>query len=196
MTVLGLILEEVEEYLNWIVFSLPGKSGSVLRFLWASLRLQKCGKGVKFGHGILIRGAKTIILGEHVKFDCGCSLDAREGSITIGDRTGFNQKVNINATVSGSLTIGEDCLIGPNVIIRTANHNFNNPAIPINQQGHSGKDITIGNNVWIGANAVILPGTDLGDGCVVAAGAVVNKTFPNNTIIGGVPAKSIKDRKK
>lgn len=195
MPVIKIILDELNAYLKWIVFSLPGKSGAFFRLIYAKLLFSRCERGVRIGQYMHVRGGKNIILGENVRFDIQCSMDARGGSIAIGDRTGFNQNVNINATIAGSITIGNDCLIGPNVLLRSANHNFESHSINMNQQGHTGSHIVIGNNVWIGANAAILPGAAIGDGCIVAAGAVVNKSFPENTILGGVPAKIIKERK-
>ncbi|MDE6764980.1 MAG: acyltransferase, partial [Duncaniella sp.] len=67
--------------------------------------------------------------------------------------------------------------------------------IPIRLQGVSHKGIVIGKGCWIGAKTTFLDGTELGDGCIVAAGAVVRGKFPSNCIVGGVPAKIIKERK-
>ena len=77
--------------------------------------------------------------------------------------------------------------------MRTANHNFSKPQKLINQQGHNLNDIQIGEkNVWIGSNCVILSGVKIGEGAVIADGAVVNKDVVKNTIVGGVPARVIK----
>lgn len=86
------------------------------------------------------------------------------------------------------IIVGKGSYIAPNVGLITANHDVTN------LENHSqGKDITIGEGCWIGMNAVILPGVELGNNTVVAAGAVVTKSFENqNIIIGGVPAKIIK----
>lgn len=86
------------------------------------------------------------------------------------------------------IIIGAGSYVAPNVGLISANHNVHN----INMHDE-GKDIIIGKNSWIGMNAVILPGVILGDHTIVAAGAVVTKSFPDgNVIIGGVPAKIIK----
>lgn len=91
----------------------------------------------------------------------------------------------------GKIVIKSNVWIAPNVGIITANHD------PSNLSNHlEGKDVTIGNNCWIGMNAVILPGVELKDSTVVAAGAVVNKSFnEGNIIVGGVPATIIKKLK-
>lgn len=88
------------------------------------------------------------------------------------------------------ITIGDNCLFGPNVQLYTASH----PLEPgkRNSGQEFGKPITIGNNVWIGGSSVVIPGVTLGDNVVVAAGAVVTKSFPDNVVVGGNPARIIK----
>lgn len=84
--------------------------------------------------------------------------------------------------------IGSNCHIAPNVGIITTNHDVNEP-----NKHAPGEDIVIGDNCWIAMNAVVLPGVTLGNNTVVAAGAVVTKSFPDgHCVIGGVPAKVIK----
>ncbi len=79
-------------------------------------------------------------------------------------------------------------LIGHNVVLATLNHAFE----PSHRQDMNPQPIKIGNNVWIGANSTILPGVTIGDGAIIAAGAVVSKDVPENAVVGGVPAKIIK----
>jgi acetyltransferase-like isoleucine patch superfamily enzyme len=79
-------------------------------------------------------------------------------------------------------------LIGPQVKLVTENH----PVHPSNRKSLDLKSIHIGKNVWLGAGAIILPGVTVGENSIVAAGAVVTKDVPSNTIVGGVPAKFIK----
>ena len=88
----------------------------------------------------------------------------------------------------GGITIGDNALIGQQVVIATLNHDL----IPEKRGSMSPSPVKIGNNVWIGAHATILPGVTIGNGAVVAAGAVVTKDVPENTVVGGVPAKVIK----
>jgi acetyltransferase-like isoleucine patch superfamily enzyme len=76
--------------------------------------------------------------------------------------------------------------------VTALNHNFKDTAKRIDEQGISTNPVVIGDDVWIGANAVILPGVTIGRHCVVAAGAVVTKDVPDNTVVGGVPAKVLK----
>jgi maltose O-acetyltransferase len=111
---------------------------------------------------------------------------------------GYNLKVGTNFYANHGCTIldcnlikiGDNCLLGPHVCISAASH-------PLHARLRVNGDelafpITIGNNVWISANATICPGITLGDNVVVGAGAVVNKSFPSNVVIAGVPAKIIR----
>ena len=89
----------------------------------------------------------------------------------------------------GGIEIGDGTLIGHNVVLATLNHNMK-----VKDRGNIvPKPIKIGKNVWIGANVTICQGVEIGDGAVVAAGAVVNKNVEKNTVVGGIPAKFIKN---
>lgn len=103
---------------------------------------------------------------------------------------GKNVFINFDCTflTLGGITIEDDVLIGPKVNLITENHPLN----PQDRKGLICKSILIKKNAWIGANATILPGVTIGENAVVAAGAVVSKDVPNNTIVGGIPAKFIK----
>lgn len=115
------------------------------------------------------------------------------GGIEIGDNVGINH----GSTLSGmaSLVVGNDVLIGPNCNILTSNHKFENPNKVINTQGVDSKPIKVGNDVWIGANVVVLPGVTVGNGAIIGANAVVTKDIEPYTVVGGIPAKFIKFRK-
>ena len=88
----------------------------------------------------------------------------------------------------GGITIGDGSLIGHNVVLATINHDLD----PRNHRKNHYAPITIGNHVWIGSNATILPGVTIGNWAVVAAGAVVAKDVPAYTAVGGIPAKVLK----
>ena len=100
----------------------------------------------------------------------------------------------VNARGKGSIKIGDNVLIGPNVVLRSCNHSFANLDEPIIKQGMIEGEIVIEDNVWIGSNCVILPKCKIGEGSIVAAGAVVTSDVESFTIVGGVPAKFIKRR--
>jgi acetyltransferase-like isoleucine patch superfamily enzyme len=79
------------------------------------------------------------------------------------------------------------------ITVTALNHNFNDAEKRIDEQGVSTNPVTIEDDVWVGANAVILPGVTIGNHCVVAAGAVVTKEVPPHSLVAGVPAKVIKN---
>ena len=86
-------------------------------------------------------------------------------------------------------------IFGPRVNVFSENHIFDRLDTPIKNQGVKKENTIIGNNVWIGANASIMAGVKVGNGCVIAAGSVVTKDIPDFSVVGGVPAKIIKNRK-
>ena len=103
---------------------------------------------------------------------------------------GKNVFINFDCTflALGGITIEDDVLIGPKVSLITENHPLN----PQERKGLIGRPIHIKKNAWIGANATILPGVIIGENAVIAAGAVVSKDVPDQTVVGGIPAKFIK----
>ena len=134
--------------------------------------------------------AKGFILksGKNITIEKGASFGRR---ISIGDNSG----IGINALLDGEIIIGENVMMGPDVIIYTQNHAFDRMDIPMNRQGFQNEErVIIGSDVWIGARVIILPGVSIGDGCIIGAGAVVTKDVPNFCIIGGNPARIIKRR--
>jgi acetyltransferase-like isoleucine patch superfamily enzyme len=107
-------------------------------------------------------------------------------NIIIGKRVFINEGCCFQD--QGGIEIGDDCLIGQQVVIATLNHN----AVPEKRKDMIAKPVKIGNKVWVGAHATILQGVTIGDNAIIAAGAVVTKDVPANVIVGGVPAKIIK----
>ena len=109
---------------------------------------------------------------------------------------GKNLKIGKNVFINsccqfqdqGGITIGDGTLVGPKTVIATLNHHMD----PSKRANLFPKPVVIGKNVWIGANVTILPSVTIGDGAIIAAGAVVNKNVEANTVVGGVPAKLIK----
>lgn len=109
---------------------------------------------------------KNIVVGKNVFINSGCRFQDQ-----------------------GGIRIGNDTLIGHNVVITTINHDFN----PKNRASMKLSPVIIGDNVWIGASVTIVPGVTIGDNAIIAAGAVVTKNVEPNTVVGGVPAKFIKN---
>lgn len=97
---------------------------------------------------------------------------------------------NFEAQGNGTIRIGNDCSIAPNVIISTGNHDIGSSQHRAGRPYNS--NISIGNGTWVCVNSTIVNDCTIGQGCVIAAGSVVTKSCPDNCLIGGVPAKVIK----
>lgn len=111
--------------------------------------------------------------------------------IEIGDDSG----IGIDCRVVGPIKIGRDVMMGPEVVVLTRSHNFGRIDIPMRLQGSpTDEPVVIGDDVWIGTRAIILPGVTIGSGAIIGAGAIVTKDVPDYAIVGGNPAKVIKYR--
>lgn len=130
---------------------------------------------------LLGKCGKNTVLGRGFRCDYGYNIEAGE-----------NFYVNFNVVILDvcKVKIGDNCLIAPQAGIYTAAHPLD---AAVRRSGlEYGRPVTIGNDVWIGGGARILPGVTLGDNVVVGAGAVVTKSFPSNVVIAGNPARVIK----
>lgn len=126
-------------------------------------------------------------VGENVFIQQPITL-ARGTTVSIGSGTYINS--NLTLVDDYKITIGKDCLIAPNVTISTTGH----PVHPeLRTKGMYSFPVTIGNNVWIGVGAIILPGVTIGDNTVIGAGSVVTKDIPANVIAFGTPCKVIRE---
>jgi acetyltransferase-like isoleucine patch superfamily enzyme len=131
------------------------------------------------------------------KIDRDCSMwlsDEPEAQpeLAIGPNVVIGRNVYIG--VFKPISIGNSAQIGAYSYIISGNHSYQRRDIPIYQQGHEGREITIGEDVWIGTHVVILPGVTIGKGAIIAAHSLVNKSIPPYEIWGGVPAKYLKTR--
>jgi acetyltransferase-like isoleucine patch superfamily enzyme len=100
--------------------------------------------------------------------------------------------VGLHNTIIGPVKIGNHVNLAQGITVTALNHTFTNPEKRIDEQGVSTTPVAIGDDIWIGANAVILPGVTIGEHSVVAAGAVVTKDVPPHSLVAGVPARIIK----
>jgi len=121
----------------------------------------------------------------------GVFIDAQE--ISFGDNVFISRNFHIAAT---NLTFGDNIMIGPNLVIECHNHRFDVVGKAMFEYGHIKNHgfVTIENDVWIGANVIVLPNVTISEGCVVGAGSVVNKTIPPYSVCVGVPCKALKKR--
>ena len=128
-------------------------------------------------------------LGRKSVIESYCCINNAVGDVTIGNHT----RIGIHCTVIGPVCIGNNVNLAQGITVSALNHNFEDTTRRIDEQGISTKPVVIGDDVWIGANAVILPGVTIGQHVVVAAGAVVTKDVPDYSLVAGVPAKVIKN---
>ena len=127
-------------------------------------------------------------LGQHSVVESFCCINNAVGDVIIGDYT----RIGLHNTIIGPVTIGNHVNLAQGITVTALNHNFSEPGKRIDEQGVSTGQVVIGDDVWIGANAVILPNVSIGCHSVVAAGAVVTKDVPDGCAVAGVPAKIIK----
>lgn len=128
-------------------------------------------------------------IGERSVVESFSCVNNAVGDVIIGHHT----RIGLHNTIIGPVSIGNHVNLAQGITVTALNHNFSNPSQRIDEQGVSTTPVTIEDDVWIGANAVILPGVTVGTHSVVAAGAVVTRNVPPHTLVGGVPAKVIKN---
>lgn len=127
-------------------------------------------------------------LGRHSVIESFSCINNAVGDVMIGEYT----RVGLHNTIIGPVTIGNHVNLAQGITVTALNHNFTNASQRIDQQGVSTNPVIISDDVWIGANAVILPGVSIGRHSVVAAGSVVTHDVPEGTVVAGVPAKIIR----
>ena len=141
--------------------------------------------GIQFGDNVSIGAFSRVIV--------STSLNNIGDKIVIGNNVGIGEFAYLGG--AGSLKIGDECIVGQYLSCHPENHNYEDLETAIRHQGVSRKGISIGKNCWIGSKVTILDGVNIGNGSILAAGSVVTKSFPEYSIIGGVPAKLLKNRK-
>jgi len=147
-----------------------GPVSESIRYFVCRLIFKKCGRKVNIGRG--------------ARFSKGFNIE-------IDDYSG----IGVNCQVPDNIKIGKYVMMGHNVMVFGANHNFERVDIPMIQQGiRTYKPVIIEDDVWIGSNAIIMPGRIIRKGTIIGAGAVVTKDFPEYSIIAGNPAKLIRSR--
>lgn len=158
----------------------------LIRFLILLLPDTRCFGFKRFLYRFV--GAK---IGKNVRI-CSSVKISGNGNLSIGDNTWIGHETLI--ICSSTVIIGSNVDIAPRVFIGTGTHKVDLNAAGVAGEGIS-KDVIIGDGCWLGAGSIILPGTELGEKTVVAAGAVVTKSFGSYLVVGGVPARVIKSLK-
>ncbi len=127
-------------------------------------------------------------LGNYSVIEDYCCINNAVGEIHIGDRT----RIGLHNTIIGPVRIGNDVNLAQGVVVSGLNHNYKDTTRTINEQGVNASPIIIGDDVWIGANAVITSGVTIGKHCVIGAGSIVTKDIPDYSVAVGIPAKIIR----
>ena len=179
----------------------------------------KTGKKIFIGRKTRILNNSNIVFGKSVTIGSYCEIDGYASEkVIFGDcvkigsyskllstshfsKYGVGLKMGNNSAIgdythfgaAGGIEIGNDVIMGSYISFHSENHNFSDKSKLIREQGVTSKGIKLGNNIWVGAKVTFLDGCVVGNNSVVAAGAVVNNVFPDNVVIGGVPAKIIKN---
>jgi len=162
----------IEEVVGGLLRSLPGFTALVVRGWFYRRMFKKLGASALFYPGVRISHSYGIRAGDFLAINSGAILDGR-----------------------GGLTLGDHVMIGPYAVIVTSDHDHQQTESPMMQLDHVMRPVTIGSDVWIGAQAVISAGVSIGNGAVVAAGAVVTSDVADWAMVGGVPAKVMRLRK-
>jgi len=131
---------------------------------------------------------RKFYLGDYSVVESFACINNAVGDIIIGDHT----RIGLHNTIIGPVTIGSHVNLAQGITITALNHNFSDAEKRIDEQGVNTTPVVIEDDIWIGANAVILPGVTIGQHSVVAAGAIVTKDVPPHSLVAGVPAKVIK----
>ena len=146
-------------------------------------------------HAVIHRSARMdtppyrkFSLGDYSVVESFSCINNAVGDVIIGNHT----RVGLHNTIIGPVTIGDHVNLAQGITVTALNHNFADTDKRIDEQGVSTSPVVIGDDIWIGANAVVLPGVTIGHHSVVAAGAVVTKDVPPHSLVAGVPAKIIK----
>jgi acetyltransferase-like isoleucine patch superfamily enzyme len=162
----------IEEYLGWVVRSLPGLMGMTIRWGVYRILLKKMESFPLIYPGVYLTHTYGIQIGRSFSINSGALIDGR-----------------------GGIRIGDDVMVGPYAVIVSSNHDFRQTRVPMATLDHVFDPVVIGNDVWIGAHAVINSGVKIGNGVLVSAGAVVTQDIEDYQIVAGVPAKVIANRR-
>ena len=150
-------------------------------------------KLLHYFHYTHVGEVKKLTLGPGVRYAPNVSFSNAE-RISIGANTRVGAHTSLWAgDHSGRITIGADCNFGPNCFVTASNYGIE-PGTPILDQPKQDADIVIGDDVWFGTGVTVLAGVTIGSHCVIAAGSVVTRDIPPNSVVGGVPAKVLKTR--
>ncbi len=161
------------EYVAFLIRNLPGSFGLSVRRLWYGRRFKTCGTNLNILEGTFILNPQNIECGDNVSIGVCNYIQA-----------------------GGGLILESDVLLGPFVKIWTQNHNYKQYDVPVHSQGYTYTPVEIGRDVWVGANAFIMPGAKIGAKSIISASSVVGaKIYAEGSILAGYPARKIGERR-
>ena len=180
---------QLKRLLDWLIMNQRNARPRWYVRLLAPL-YQHRGRGAKIYRSVRMDTPpyRRFSLGQHSVVESFCCINNAVGDVIIGDYT----RIGLHNTIIGPVTIGNHVNLAQGITVTALNHNFSEKDKRIDEQGVSTGQVVIGDDVWIGANAVVLPNVSIGRHCVIAAGAVVTKDVPDGCVVAGVPAKIIK----
>ena len=212
---------KIDYRLRQLLYILTYRGVQVVRGLFVKLSISAdglvfCGRGVVIQHGYQIKAGPNLILEELVHINAlseqgisfGRNVTVAKGTIIvctgvianrgIGLTIGNNSAIGAQSFLGcqGGVRLGNNVIMGPGVRIFSENHNFDDVTIPIRLQGETRKGVFIHDDCWVGSGVTILDGVCIGEGSLVAAGSVVTKDIPPFSVVAGVPAGILKNRKK
>ena len=168
------------------------------RLPWNVVRLhaelakrQAFARGPMHGNVLAMLREGRLEIGPHAYFEPGVWLTSDTGRISIGGGSLLN--LNVMVAAVESVTIGEHCMLANGCLVTDADHRFDDPAVPVPWQGFTTKGaVTIGDNVWLGANVVVTSGVTIGRRAVIGANSVVTGDVPEFSVAAGAPARVLK----
>jgi acetyltransferase-like isoleucine patch superfamily enzyme len=168
------IINEIYRWLEMLLSLFPGFIGFKLRRVLYKKSLKSCGSNFSIGVFSRIQQPQAIIVGDNVSFNDGAWIAANDNG--------------------GEVSIGNNTIVGPRVILHSGNHVYKDKSIPVWKQGYQFKPIVIKEDVWLGSNVTVLQGVTIRKGAIVAAGSIVTKDVDEFAVVAGVPAKKIAER--
>ena len=200
-------------FTSWI----PGALGMVLRKVFYPMLIGKTGRNVTFGRNVVLRHPHKINIGDNVVIDDNVVLDAKgqdnqgiilgdgvflgrgtifnckNGDIVLADNV--NMGFNCHVFSASKVTLGENALIAANCYFMGGTHKYDKLDVPPLFQERESRGITVGSNIWLGANVQVMDGVTIGHDVIVGTSAVINGEIPDYAIAVGIPARVVRDRR-